>query len=149
MTEIVQRITDDPTFRGPTGKFDRGRFEQLLRSVGYTEQRFVAEQRRLMLRRQIVDSLTGDLPVPKAWLEAINQFQNQQRSIAYVALGPAQAGDIPQPTAEQLTNISRRARSCSGRRNIANRDRRGDAGGARQVDGNLRRRHQGGVRRAP
>jgi peptidyl-prolyl cis-trans isomerase D len=101
--EIVQRITDDPTFRGPTGKFDRGRFEQLLRGVGYTEQRFVSEQRRLMLRRQIVDSLTGDLPVPKAWLEAINQFQNQQRSIAYVTLGPAQAGDIAQPTAEQLS----------------------------------------------
>ena len=56
-----------------------------------------------MLRRQIVDSLAGDLPVPKAWLEAINQFQNQQRSIEYVMLGPAQAGDIPQPTAEELT----------------------------------------------
>jgi peptidyl-prolyl cis-trans isomerase D len=102
-SEIVRRITEDPTFRGPTGKFDRARFEQLLRSVGYSEQRFVAEQRRVMLRRQIVDSLTGDLPAPKAWLEAINQFQNQQRSIEYVTLGPAQAGDIPQPSAEQLS----------------------------------------------
>ena len=27
--EIVRRITGDPTFRGATGKFDRGRFEQL------------------------------------------------------------------------------------------------------------------------
>jgi peptidyl-prolyl cis-trans isomerase D len=102
-SEIVRRITEDPTFRGPTGKFDRARFEQLLRGVGYSEQRFVAEQRRLMLRRQIVDSLIGDLPVPKAWLQAINEFQNQQRTIEYVTLGPAQAGDIPQPTAEQLS----------------------------------------------
>ena len=31
---------------------------------------------------------------------AINQFQNQERNIEYVTLGPAQAGDIPQPTAE-------------------------------------------------
>ena len=46
-----------------------------------TEQRVVAEQRRLMLRRQIVESINGDVPVPKAWLEAVNEFQNQQRNI--------------------------------------------------------------------
>jgi peptidyl-prolyl cis-trans isomerase D len=102
-SEIVRRITEDPTFRSATGKFDRARFEQLLRNVGYSEQRFVAEQRRLMLRRQIVDSLSGDLPVPKIWLEAINEFQNQQRGIEYVTLGSAQAGEIPQPTAEELS----------------------------------------------
>jgi peptidyl-prolyl cis-trans isomerase D len=101
--EIVRRITDDATFRGPTGKFDRARFDFLLRNAGYTEQRFVAEQRRVMLRRQIVDSLAGNLPVPKVWFEAINQFQNEQRSIDYVTVGPAQAGDIPQPTAEELS----------------------------------------------
>jgi peptidyl-prolyl cis-trans isomerase D len=100
--EIVRRITEDLTFRNATGKFDRGRFEQLLRSAGYSEQRFVSEQRRVMLRRQIIDSLTADLTVPKAWLEAINQFQNEQRNIEYVTLGPAQAGEIPQPTADEL-----------------------------------------------
>jgi peptidyl-prolyl cis-trans isomerase D len=101
--EIVRRITEDPTFRSPTGKFDRNRFDQFLRAVGMTEQRVVAEQRRLMLRRQIVESINGDVPVPKAWLEAVNEFQNQQRNIEYVTLGPAQAGDIPAPTPEQLS----------------------------------------------
>ncbi len=100
--EIVRRITDDANFRGLNGKFDRARFDALLRNAGYSEQRFVAEQRQIMLRRQIIDSLAGDLTVPKAWLEAINQFQNEQRSIEYVTLGTAQAGDIPQPTAEEL-----------------------------------------------
>jgi peptidyl-prolyl cis-trans isomerase D len=99
---IVERITSDPTFRSPTGSFDRGRFEQVLRNAGYSEQRFVSEQRRVMLRRQIIDSLAGNLPVPKTWLDAINQFQNQERSIEYVTLGPLQAGDIPQPTADEL-----------------------------------------------
>ena len=100
--QVVQRIMSDPTFRSPTGSFDRYRFEELLRSAGYSEQRFITEQRRLMLRRQIVKSLSGDLPTPKAWLEAINQFQNEERNIEYVALGAAQAGDIPQPTDEEL-----------------------------------------------
>lgn len=101
-SEIVRRITDDPTFKTPTGSFDRLRFEQLLRSAGYTEQRFIAEQRHVMLRREILDSMTGGLPVPKAWLIAINQYQNEQRSISYLRLGAAQAGDIPQPTADEL-----------------------------------------------
>jgi peptidyl-prolyl cis-trans isomerase D len=100
--EIVQRISADPMFKSPTGSFDKLRFEQIIRNAGYTEQRFIAEQRRVMLRREIIDSLTGALPVPKAWLNAINQFQNEERSIAYVKLGPAQAGDIPQPTADEL-----------------------------------------------
>jgi peptidyl-prolyl cis-trans isomerase D len=101
-SEIARRITTDPTFQTPEGNFDRVRFEQALRNASYTEQRFVAEQRSVMLRRQIIESVSGDLTAPKAWLDAVNQFQNEERSIEYLALGPAQAGDIPQPTAEQL-----------------------------------------------
>ena len=100
--EIVRRITVDPALQTPTGQFDRMRFEQFLRNAGYSEQLFVAEQRRATLRRQIIDSLSGELPVPNAWLEAINQFQNQERGIEYLTLGPAQAGDIPQPTADEI-----------------------------------------------
>jgi peptidyl-prolyl cis-trans isomerase D len=101
--EIVRHITEEPTFRNASGQFDRVRFEQLLRNVGYSEQRFINEQRRLTLRRQITESLSGDLPVQKAWLDAVNQFQNQQRSIEYVTLGPTQAGEIPQPSEADLS----------------------------------------------
>lgn len=100
--EIVQRITSDPTFQSRNGQFDRALFEVALRNAGYTEQRFVAERRQMMLRRQIIDSMSGDLPVPKTWMNAVNQFQNEERSINYVALDAAQAGDIPPPTADQL-----------------------------------------------
>jgi peptidyl-prolyl cis-trans isomerase D len=100
--EIVRRLTTDPAFQTPTGQFDRTRFEELLRNAGFSEQRFIADQRRVTLRRQIVQSLSGNVPVPKAWFDAINQFQNEERSIEYVALGPAQAGDIAPPTADEL-----------------------------------------------
>jgi peptidyl-prolyl cis-trans isomerase D len=100
--EIARHITTDPTFQTPTGQFDRARFELALRNAGFTEQRFVAEQRQVTLRRQIIDSVAGNIPVPNAWRDAINQFQNEARSIEYLALGPAQAGEIPQPTADEL-----------------------------------------------
>ena len=100
--DIARRITSDPKLQAVNGQFDRAKFELSLRSIGYTEQRFVAEQRRETLRRQILDSLAADLSTPKAWLDALNQFENQQRNIDYIALGRAQAGAIPQPTEEEL-----------------------------------------------
>ena len=101
--EISRRIVTNPAFQNQQGQFDRARFEDAMRQAGFNEKRFVAEQRNLTLRRQIIDSVSGNIPLPNAWLEALNQFQNQQRSIAYIALGPAQAGDIAPPTEEQLS----------------------------------------------
>jgi peptidyl-prolyl cis-trans isomerase D len=101
--EIAKRITGDPAFQGASGQFDRDRFEQLIRNAGYTEARFVDEQRRVSLRRQIAQTVSGDVKVPATILQAINQFQNERRDIEFLALGPAQAGDIPAPTPEQLS----------------------------------------------
>src|SRR5436189_6319045 len=38
--EIARQITNDPTFKGLNGQFDRARFEQIIRGAGFTEQRF-------------------------------------------------------------------------------------------------------------
>jgi peptidyl-prolyl cis-trans isomerase D len=100
--EIAKRITSDPSFRGANGQFDRQRFEQIIRQAGYTEARFIEEQRRSMLRRQLAQSITADLKVPAAASAALNQYQNEPRQIEYVVLQAAQAGDIPAPTPEVL-----------------------------------------------
>lgn len=100
--EIAKRITSDPSFRGANGQFDRQRFEQIIRQAGFTESRFIEEQRRSVLRRQLAQSVTGDLKVPTTALAALNQYQNEKRQIEYIALETAQAGDVPAPTPEVL-----------------------------------------------
>jgi len=100
--EVAQRIQQDPAFHGMTGAFDRSRFEQLIRQAGFTEQRFVAEQRKAMLRRQLADAMTGNLPVPQAAIEAFNRYENEARSIDYVVLTPAAAGTVEAPSPEVL-----------------------------------------------
>ncbi len=100
--DIIRRITSDPSFFGPTGRFDRQRFEEVIRQSGYTEARFVDEQRNLLLRRQIAESVGGDLHVPAAAMTAMDQYQNEKRAIEYLPFGPAQAGDIPAPTQDVL-----------------------------------------------
>jgi len=100
--EVARRITEDPIFRGFTGQFDRGRFEQMIRSAGYTEARYAAEQRRVSLRRQLADSISGDVAAPKSMAEAVNRYEGEERSIEYVTLDRTRAGDIPAPTPEVL-----------------------------------------------
>jgi peptidyl-prolyl cis-trans isomerase D len=101
--DIARLIKSDPNFRGPNGQFDPARFAMIIRQASFSEARYVDEQRRVLLRRQIAQTISGGLRVPSAMMSAINQYQNEKRSIDYVALGSAQAGDIPQPTPEALT----------------------------------------------
>jgi peptidyl-prolyl cis-trans isomerase D len=100
--EIARRITATPGFQTPTGQFDAASFQAAIRQAGYTEQRFVAEQRRTSVRGQLSGTIMAGPLVPKAAIEAMNQYQNEQRSAEYVLLDHAQAGDVPAPTPEVL-----------------------------------------------
>jgi peptidyl-prolyl cis-trans isomerase D len=100
--EIARRITAQPSFQTPTGAFDAVRFQEAIRQAGYTEQRFVAEQRRNSVRSQLSGTIMGGPLVPKAAIEAMDRYQNEQRSAEYVLLDHAHAGDIPAPDPEAL-----------------------------------------------
>ena len=100
--QVSEKITNDPAFQGVNGKFDRARFEYGIRELGFTEPRFVQEQRQLVMRRQIALSLTGDLTTPVVAQNAINTFRNEKRTADVVVLGEAQAGNIPNPPPEVL-----------------------------------------------
>jgi peptidyl-prolyl cis-trans isomerase D len=100
--QIVQHILTDPHFQTPTGQFDRPAFEGFLQSIGYSEQRFIDHERLAIPRRELTDAISGGITVPKVYMNAVNQFQNQQRSISYVTLGPDQAGTVAQPTDDVL-----------------------------------------------
>jgi peptidyl-prolyl cis-trans isomerase D len=102
--EIVRIISGDPTFAGLNGKFDPQRFALALRQFGYTEPRYIAEQRRVSLRRQLVSGIVAGLQPSNTQLEALTRFQNEQRGIEYVKLGAAQAGTIAAPTNDVLTS---------------------------------------------
>src|SRR3954470_6221312 len=98
--EIARQIRNDPTFKGLNGQFDRARFDQIIRGAGFTETRFTAEQKRLTTRREIAQTVTAEMPLPKTMADALNRYQNEQRAIDYVVLDRAKAGDIAAPTPE-------------------------------------------------
>jgi peptidyl-prolyl cis-trans isomerase D len=100
--ETRRTILNDPNFKNAEGKFDPDRFQAALRQFGYNEQRYVAEQRKVSLRRQLAGSISAGIAVPKTTIEALSRFQNEQRSIEYIKLGAAQAGTIDPPSPEVL-----------------------------------------------
>jgi peptidyl-prolyl cis-trans isomerase D len=100
--ETMRMIVSDPNFKGVGGNFDPQRFQAVIRQYGFSEQRYVAEQRRVSLRRQIVGTISAGLEPPKVMIEALSRFQNEQRSIEYVKLEAAQAGTIDPPSPETL-----------------------------------------------
>ncbi|MDR6659575.1 peptidyl-prolyl cis-trans isomerase D [Tardiphaga robiniae] len=100
--EVMRQIIADPNFQSPTGGFDAPRFQQLIRSLGFTEQRYIAEQRKVSLRRQIAGTVTSGVEPPKTMIEALSRYQNETRTIDYVKLDAAQAGTIEAPSPEAL-----------------------------------------------
>src|SRR6266436_3865732 len=100
--ETMRLLVSDPNFQGVNGKFDPQRFQAMIRQFGYSEQHYIADQRRVSLRRQIAGSIAAGLDPPKVLIEALSRFQNEQRGIEYVKLDAAHAGTIDPPSPETL-----------------------------------------------
>ena len=118
--EVARQIMADPNFRGPSGQFDRARFEQMIRQAGYTEPRFVAEQKRLTLRREIADTVSGELTRRRRLEQAsIATRTSSARSTTSRSTG-SKAGEIAPPTPEAMSQLFRGPQGgCSARPNIA------------------------------
>src|SRR3981189_513201 len=100
--ETMRTIYADPNFKGLGGTFEPARFQAAIRQFGYTEQRYLAEQRRVGLRRQIAGTISAGLEPPKLLIDALTRFQNEQPSVDYIKLDAAQAGTIDTPSPETL-----------------------------------------------
>lgn len=99
---VADRIRNDPNFRGFNGQFDQSRFQALIRQAGYTEQRFVNEQRKLILRRHLAEVLSGGLQVPATAVQVQHRYANEERTIQYVLLDAKQVGEIEAPSDDVL-----------------------------------------------
>src|SRR5215467_11792263 len=96
--ETMRVIFADPNFKGVGGAFDAQRFQAIIRQFGFTEARYLSDQRKVSLRRQLASTVTAGLEPSKTLLESLNHFQNEKRSIDYLRLGAAQAGTIDPPS---------------------------------------------------
>lgn len=95
---LASKIAGDPQFLSPTGKFDRTYLVQLIRSMGYTEDDFIMDQRRQYRRDQLAQALAGGITAPDTYLHAIYDYTSEQRSISYVVVTAPAASAIAEPS---------------------------------------------------
>lgn len=95
--DVARKILAEPSFAGPGGAFDRGRFNAVLSENGMTEATFVRDQRQVYLRRELIEALTGGLEAPLAAVDAVHRYQDETRSVDTLALPAAAAGPVPAP----------------------------------------------------
>jgi peptidyl-prolyl cis-trans isomerase D len=99
---IRNLIFEDPTFRDASGNFSAARFNELLRSNGFSEATYVREQRATILRQQIAEMVVGAVLAPGALQELGHRLRNERRNVTFARLAPSVAGEIPAPTEAQL-----------------------------------------------
>jgi len=99
---LAELIARDPNFRGTGGGFDRNAFLATLRNNNLSESSYVALQRELETRRQIASAIGAGLSVPKTYSDALRLYGGEERSIDFLILGPAQAGDVGAPGEAEL-----------------------------------------------
>ncbi len=100
--DVAKAIASDPNYAGVGGKFDPARFTYALRQFGFTEQRYITEQRRITLRRELAGTFSAGAEPTKTQLDALTRFQNENRTLDYIVLSAAQAGTIDPPSPEIL-----------------------------------------------
>ena len=99
---ILQEIMKDPSFQDSTGQFSPIAFQQALRTVGLTEQGYLASQRERNLRRQLLSTVGKGATAPQILLDALNRFNSETRTLRYVLVPDTAAGALPEPTEERL-----------------------------------------------
>lgn len=99
---VLRAIHDEKTFQNAEGRFEPQLFYQTLQRAGLSEAMFVREQRAVIARLQIAEAVAADLPVTKALRESVHRYTTERRAASYLMLTPATAGDVPEPTDEEL-----------------------------------------------
>ncbi len=100
---IVKQLAANPALKTKEGQFDRTKFTKIAKENGLSEAGFIAMQRQMTLRQQLVEAVGGGVPAPKILLDAMNRQRSEERNISYIKLTSANLPPIaPANDAQQL-----------------------------------------------
>ncbi len=104
--DIVRRvIAEEPSFFDETGRFSRSRYEFILSQSGISEGQFIADVRRDILRRQILNSLDFSDKAPDALVTTLHRWRGEKRVATYVTVPVDADLDVGEPDAATLQTL--------------------------------------------
>ncbi|MEL6963842.1 MAG: SurA N-terminal domain-containing protein [Pseudomonadota bacterium] len=101
---LRELITENPNFQ-TAGRFDRLRFNQLLRTTGLSEQGYLEALRADLARNALTSGITAGVTVPGAQVDAIYSYRNEERRGRYIKISDADIQDFDEPGDAALDTI--------------------------------------------
>jgi peptidyl-prolyl cis-trans isomerase D len=100
---VRNSIFNDPSFRGPDGKFSKDQFYRLLRQSGYrSEGAYIEERRRDLARQQLTETLGAGAGPQQFVIDALYRYRNETRVIEHLTPDFSKLVSVAEPTQEQL-----------------------------------------------
>ncbi len=102
-TALVAAIHGMPAFQDKAGQFDRATFESVLRSNGYTEDRFLALLRTDIAQRQLLSAVDSNVAPPDTEVKILytTEFEKRSADMAMFPISAAQEPPAPAPAVLQ------------------------------------------------
>jgi len=99
---IRNRIQSIKEFHNEKGVFDRTRFTQLLRAVGFSEDSFIADIRKELIREQLVNAIIVGTYLPEEMIDRLFDAQYQHRQASMLVVAPKSMPVPPPPSNDVL-----------------------------------------------
>lgn len=96
-TAVADMARTMPVFRGPDGKFSKAVFDQVLRSNGLTEARFLDMLRGDLAQRQLLSAIGAGVFAPSTLVETVYAAEFQKRVVELVEFPIAAAAEPATP----------------------------------------------------
>ena len=102
---VSAAIMDFPQFKDAYGKFDRSAYDASLRQNRLRQNEFEENIRKDLARDALLQSIGNGTTAPRALAETLYKYRNEKRSLAYIALTPADVEAPGEPSDEQLAEF--------------------------------------------
>jgi peptidyl-prolyl cis-trans isomerase D len=99
---ILKSVGTNPSFRSPTGQFDRDLFRRALGRAGFTEDSFMRSERSNIVRNQLWMALKGGVAAPAALVDPLLRFREERRVAETVLIKDEALPLLPAPDAAAL-----------------------------------------------
>lgn len=102
---VSSEIRQEPAFFDENQLFSKTRFQAVLSQAEYSEGQFVADMRRDILRRQILNSLDIGIDAPLALAEPLNAWRGEKRITTLAEVKLDESLDVGEPGEDALKKL--------------------------------------------
>ncbi len=103
--QVRDAILAQPAFQNEAGRFDRLRYEQVLRNNQLSEGQFVEILRKDIAREQIVSALAAAAKAPEVLTEALFRYGEEKRVADYILISLVSLPETAPPSDEVLAQF--------------------------------------------